>query len=196
MPDWTHNRVTLTGDPAGRRAFMETVAGANGAIDFMMLKPMPQSLDIESSAKTELGLACWSRAHYEQVAGTAWFRKEHPGVRAPEQLRKKLDAREPETVELGKQALANIRRYDAPTRYEWCAREWGTKWNACRVKRVNGWYKLSYRFGTAWDVPHGIVEPLLALAHRLGLSMVWEAEHDEDGRSETVVGAESEGATT
>jgi hypothetical protein len=145
-------------------------------------------LDIESSAKTKLRLACWSREHFERMAGTAWFRKEHPGVRAPEQLRKKLTAWEPETVELGEQALANLRRHGAPTWYEWCAREWGTKWNACRVKRVNGWDKLRYRFDTAWDVPHGIVEALFELADRLGLSMTWEAEH-EDGRRETVADA-------
>lgn len=192
MSAWTTNWIALTGDAAGRREFKEAVATAHEDFDFGMLVPMPQSLDIACGSSTDLGLACWSQEHFDTLSREQWFGKQYPDVHAPEQLRQVLSANEPEAVEVGKQALANLRCYGVPTWFEWCAREWGTKWNPSDVSCVDAQHSLMYEFNTAWDAPRGIVKPLLDLAHRLGLSVVWEARREGEEDIETIVCEDAE----
>lgn len=48
----------------------------------------------------------------------------------------------------GKQAVDNILKYDAMTWYEWCNREWDTKWNACDTQVIDD---TTVEFSTAWS---------------------------------------------
>jgi hypothetical protein len=186
MPNWTKNTLTLRGDKAKIQEFRESVTGANGAMDFNMIVPMPQSLDITDGSHTDLGLACFSQEHFDAVSSRQWFPESYPGVSTPEQLQAHLLEKKPDVVDLGRQALANIRVYGVPTWYEWCCRTWGTKWNACDIELVEQADSLTYQFDTAWDAPRGLVEPLVERAHELGLSVVWIADH-EDGGFEAIV---------
>lgn len=76
-------------------------------------------------------------------------------------LRQRKDIRRDEW-ELGKTAWQNMQKYGAPTWYEWCIKNWGTKWNAYGYD-TNG---LEYHdgdslyFQTAWSAPHPILEKL------------------------------------
>ena len=65
-------------------------------------------------------------------AGAEAFQKEHP-----------------EEWALGKQAYENIQQYGSPTWYEWCNKNWGTKWNAYSCVEL-GKDDDTLEFFTAW----------------------------------------------
>jgi hypothetical protein len=65
--------------------------------------------------------------------------------------------------------------------YDWSREHWGTKWNACESEVAEYDDTLAYRFATAWDCPRGVVEPVVDLAHELGLSVVWDCDHEASG---------------
>lgn len=63
--------------------------------------------------------------------------------------------------ELGEICADNIAKYGAPTWYEWCCANWGTKWNAC--DSVVNADERTIEFQTAWSCPEPIVEKLADL---------------------------------
>lgn len=181
MPSWTANTITLRGDTATLDEFKKRVKGDDQAFDFNKMKPMPERLAIESGSRTDLGLACYDETYFQEWSGFPWFPDRYPNITTPEQLRARLREQEPEVVKLGKQALDNLQQYGAPTWYEWCYDNWGTKWNACEVAVAEHGGTLTYRFDTAWDCPRPLVDPIVELAHELGLSIVWDADHEDGG---------------
>ncbi len=82
--------------------------------------------------------------------------------------------------DLGQRCISNKRRYNAMTWYEWCNKNWGTKWNSC-----NNDSDLEARiiiFSTAWSCPIPIV---IALAKKFpDVDFVWKYA-DEDTGSNT-----------
>ena len=181
MPNWTFNTITLRGDTAKRDEFKKQVKGDDQEFDFNKIKPMPESLAIESGSRTGLGLACYDAKYFKEWSGFPWFPDSYPNVTTPKQLRMLLLEQEPEVVKLGKQAMNNLQQYGAPTWYEWCNKHWGTKWNACEIEVEEYGDTLTYRFDTAWDCPRPLVEPVIELAQELGLSVVWDADHEDGG---------------
>ena len=63
-----------------------------------------------------------------------------------------------ELYKLGEQAYSNQQKYGAPTWYEWCNENWGTKWNAGECSFDFNERKLT--FTTAWAVPTPIIRAL------------------------------------
>ena len=57
--------------------------------------------------------------------------------------------------ELGWRCISNKRHYDAMTWYEWCNKNWGTKWNSC--DNCSDLKKRTIIFSTAWSCPIPIV---------------------------------------
>ena len=55
--------------------------------------------------------------------------------------------------------LANVEKYDAVDWYDWCIKNWGTKWGDCDTEYVashdgdDGMKISMYRFETAWSPP-------------------------------------------
>jgi hypothetical protein len=195
MSNWTSNQITLTGDPPRRQTFKDAVAGAHEAVDFGRFKPIPGDLTaIQCGTATELGLAGLSQEHFDRVASAGWFAGTYPHVRTMHALRAKLERSAPEALIVGRQALANIRTYGVPTWYEWCLREWGTKWNPSEVAVDDDPQRLTYRFDTAWDAPRGIVGPFVDLAHSLGLSVVWVCRDEGGAALETLADEHSKAA--
>ena len=116
--------------------------GVYGSIDFNKLIPMPKALDIESGTKTTNGLDAYRRFITGDKAGAEAFQKEHP-----------------EEWALGKQAYENIQQYGSPTWYEWCNKNWGTKWNAYSCVEL-GKDDDTLEFFTAWSSVPTILEAL------------------------------------
>lgn len=62
---------------------------------------------------------------------------------------------------MGKQYVENIKKYNFPQWYDWCVKNWGTKWNVeedvdiVYDKNIDE-YDISFQ--TAWSVPTGIVK--------------------------------------
>ncbi|WP_427921153.1 hypothetical protein [Streptomyces sp. cg40] len=179
MPNWTSNTVTISGGKFSVRKVRKILKGESD-FDFNQLIPMAETLGIECGSRTDLGLACFDQSLFEKVRSYPWFVAEYPNVEAPKQLLDTLKETRPETVELGRQAAANVRDYGVPTWYEWRNEHWGTKWNACEVKLEAHGAGLTYRFDTAWSAPYPIAWQLHAICTELlGLSIEWTAE-DED----------------
>lgn len=181
MPNWTTNQLTLRGEQTQLECFKDALDGENGVVDFNRIRPMPGELEIESGSRTNLGMACFRRTEFAYYHNIPWFKERYPGVDSPAKLRAVLGETEPATVEIGRQALANIRQYGVPTWYEWCNREWGTKWNAYEPSAEVWDETLQYSFDTAWDAPRPLVEPIVELAHSFELTVVWLADHEDGG---------------
>ena len=113
-----------------------------GSIDFNKLIPMPKSLDIESGSRTNRGLDAYRRFMAGDKTGAETFQKKHP-----------------EEWALGKQAYENIRQYGSPTWYEWCNKNWGTKWNAYSCMELSK-DDDTMDFFTAWNSVIPILEAL------------------------------------
>jgi hypothetical protein len=60
--------------------------------------------------------------------------------------------------EMGMKAAHNIIDYGAPTWYEWCNCNWGTKWNSCEAWGSAGKYDIN--FTTAWSPVYPIAQKL------------------------------------
>ena len=119
MPNHITNLISFGDQPEQVAAIHQMLRdlrqkdGVYGSIDFNKLIPMPKALDIESGTRTTNGLDAYRRFITGDKAGAEAFQKEHP-----------------EEWALGKQAYENIQQYGSPTWYEWCNKNWGTKWNA------------------------------------------------------------------
>jgi hypothetical protein len=44
--------------------------------------------------------------------------------------------------------------------YDWCCRNWGTKWDACEVKVRTTKSSLVYKFDTAWSPPIPVIDKM------------------------------------
>ena len=126
-----------------------------GSIDFNKLLPLPKELDMEAGTRTDRGLKLVREYH----SALADLERQKPGLtpaeyalalRKCEGLYRKQRLADPVTWALGEQAYSNVQQFGSPTWYEWCNRNWGTKWN------VYGFPPLkkdsdTMEFFTAWD---------------------------------------------
>ena len=148
MPNHITNLISFGDQPEQVAAFHQMLRdlrqkdGVYGSIDFNKLIPMPKALDIESGTRTTNGLDAYRRFITGDKAGAEAFQKEHP-----------------EEWALGKQAYENIQQYGSPTWYEWCNKNWGTKWNAYSCVEL-GKDDDTLEFFTAWSSVPTILEAL------------------------------------
>jgi hypothetical protein len=56
MPNWVTNRVSISGKHADVDAALAKLVNAEGAVDFNIAVPMPDTLDIPSGTETDVGL--------------------------------------------------------------------------------------------------------------------------------------------
>ena len=115
-----------------------------GSVDFNKLIPMPEELDIESGSLGQKGLHMY-RKYLRETEGMDAAMKQKVW---DAYLAKSGDA--PKAMELGKRYHENSVKYSAPTWYEWCCNNWGTKWNAYNCERADT-AKKELRFETAWS---------------------------------------------
>ena len=141
MPNNITNQITFGSDSAALAAFQRMLHDMRmggqplGSFDFNKLLPMPRELNIEAGSRTDKGLKLIQEYHH----ALADLERQKPGLspseyvlslRQCEGLYRKKRMADPVTWALGKQAYNNIQRFGSPTWYEWCNRNWGTKWNA------------------------------------------------------------------
>ena len=135
MPNHVENIVTLSGDEQEIRRMLERIKSDElgvGTVDFNKIIPMPESLNIEAGSRTDRGLKFYKDfIEVYTLGGTINMENlRNIPVKSEEIfLRQRTDIRRDEW-ELGKTAWNNLRQYGAPTWYEWCNQNWGTKWNA------------------------------------------------------------------
>ena len=183
MPNHIVNHISLQGDPKKIRSMLETIKSDEhgiGSVDFNKIVPMSKSLDIEAGSRTDRGLKAYRDfIDVYTLAGTMNMEKlRNIPVESEEIfLRQRTDIRRDEW-ELGKAAWRNIRDFGAPTWYDWCISNWGTKWNAYGYSEDTIDYHdgdMLY-FQTAWSAPHPILEKLTQMFPDIRLEHEWADE--------------------
>ena len=170
MPNNITNQITFGLDHAAVAAFQKMLHNVRlegqplGSIDFNKLLPMPKELDIEAGTRTDQGLKLVQEYHHTM----ADLERQKPGLTAAEyalsfhqckDLYRKKRMADPMTWALGEQAYNNVQRFGSPTWYEWCSRNWGTKWNAYDFQPLRE-DSDTMVFFTAWSSVPKIVELL------------------------------------
>ena len=161
MPNNITNQITFGSDSAALTTFqrmlhdMQMEGQPLGSIDFNKLLPMPKELDMEAGTRTDQGLKLVREYHHALDI----LAQRKPGMtpaeyalslRQCEGLYRKMRMADPMTWALGEQAYSNIQRFGSPTWYEWCTRNWGTKWNAYGFPSLEK-DSDTMEFYTAWN---------------------------------------------
>ena len=183
MPNHVTNVLTLRGEPKQIRAMLGAIQYDDlgiGSVDFNKIIPMPESLNIEASGQMNTGLKAYQDfLEVYTLDGTIHQDnlKNIPRKSEDVFLQQRSDIR-PEEWELGKAAWNNIRLYGAPTWYEWCNRNWGTKWNSYGYDGMVGGYPSgnTLRFLTAWSAPHPVMEKLAEMFPNVEIEHEWADE--------------------
>ncbi len=193
MPNHVTNVVTFHGDQERVYEALKRIQKDGegiGTIDFNKIIPMPESLEIEAGSRTDAGLKAYSEfiseclledrvRHVEDLCITE--ERERGYLENHGEINR-------DDFALGKTAYGNLQMYGAPTWYEWCIQNWGTKWNAYDSEFDAENNRL--RFKTAWTAPHSIIRHLSEMFPDITFVHEWA---DEDignnyGRSEYFVG--------
>lgn len=142
MPDWTTNAVAVRREHLGK--FVK-----DGRVDFNLLRPMPESLNIVSGSIEWDAIAAATGTPEEELDMSYPYRSNPDmGSMLPFDVENFEDL-----IKLGEVYLENERKYGARTWYDWCCRNWGTKWNACRstIREIGDFAVME--FDTAWAAP-------------------------------------------
>ena len=180
MPNWVQNNIKFSGDEAEIKKMLEEIKDDEigfGSIDFNKIIPMPESLVIESGSRTNKGIEM-VRQYLENVPEELKG-KEGTYEEFVEDMRNHSaeisDEEEKKIWDLGVTAVDNLYRYDAPTWYEWCCENWGTKWNACSCNETDENVK-SISFQTAWSAPIPIIQKLSEMYPNIELTLEFADE--------------------
>ena len=181
MPNWVQNNITFSGEEAEIKKMLEVIKADEigfGSIDFNKIIPMPESLKIESGSHSNKGIDMVKT--YLENMSEKLKSQDDTYEEIFENLRKHgedlTDEEEKKIWDIGVTAVENLYKYDAPTWYEWCNKNWGTKWNACNCANVNENTK-TISFQTAWSTPFPV---MIKLSENFPLISIRTEYADED----------------
>ena len=165
MPNYVRNRISFEGDQNEIGRMLDSIQMEEhgiGSIDFNKILPMPESLNLEAGSRTDEGLRMYrgylqAQKQNQPIGKYLRYQSEHP-----------------DSWELGKQAYQNILQYGAPTWFEWCTENWGTKWPAIQDETPVVGNELC--FDTAWSFPHGIIQKLSSMYPEIVIVAEWADE--------------------
>ncbi len=159
MPNHVKNVIRISAEPERISEILQEIQNDEigiGSLDFNKLIPMPESLNIESSTRTEKGLKLFQSFQRESMElslcnllNRAPEDVENGAIAALIDKYGKLTEGDPELMNLGEQCYNNIVQYGCPTWYEWANENWGTKWNAYNFAPYSDRNTVS--FHTAWN---------------------------------------------
>ena len=184
MPNHVENRIEFSGDTLQIKAMLETIKNDEygiGTIDFNKIIPMPESLNIEAGSRTDRGLKAYRDFIEVYILGRSAEEVQKVLENIPIEsenafLRQRTDVKRDE-LELGKTAWNNVRQYNAPTWYEWCIQNWGTKWNAYGYEPDTDYSSSdALTFQTAWAGPHPILQRLSKMFPNIAFRHLWADE--------------------
>lgn len=173
MPNWVQNEIIFenAGDEKVEALIREVKLATESedyTFDFNKLIPMPKSLEIESGSNTDRAIAYYVTERLtvpvEQTNLSELISNHFSNDWANEVVSWLKNSPETSTevwdklYEDGKQYMYNREHYGCYTWFDWCCRNWGTKWNACNAEwdLDNG----TLVFQTAWSPPIPVIETL------------------------------------
>ena len=184
MPNHVENHIEFNGDKQQIDAMLKKIGSDEygiGTIDFKKIINMPETLNIEAGSRTDHGLKAYREFIEVYTAG----RSDKEALKALENiptesenafLCQRTDIKRDEW-ELGKIAWQNIRKYGAPTWYEWSITNWGTKWNAYGYEEGTDYSACDeLTFQTAWSAPHPILRKLSEMFPEIVFKHQWADE--------------------
>lgn len=184
MPNHVENYVSLNGDEQKIREMLETIKNDDygiGTIDFNKIIPMPESLNIDSGTRTDRGLKAYKGFievyTFGKNAEDARESLKDIPVKSEELFLEKRTDIDRKEWELGKTAWQNMQDYGAPTWYEWCCNNWGTKWNAYGYSEGLDYSEDHELYmQTAWSAPHAIMQKLSEMFPDITFEHQWADE--------------------
>lgn len=182
MPNHVKNIITLNGDKKKIREMLEAIKNDDyglGTVDFNKVIPMPESLNIESGSKSNAGIKAvkeyLNSMLDEHKNKTVTYDDFFNDLRS--HRNDISDEKEKEIWDIGVTAVENLHKYDAPTWYEWCINNWGTKWNAYGYDKNADYSKNeNLYFQTAWSAPHPILLKLSEIYPEITFEHEWADE--------------------
>lgn len=179
MPNWVKNIVTTSENTLNK---IKEKYFEDGELRFNKIIKMPESLDIRSGTITEKAILYvmsksepetvqklieilqntkdvmydnyWKRLQNNSFTDSITKLEECTKQYTPNSEEKNLGI---ETLEdLGNIALSNIANYGTLDWYDWCIKNWGTKWEPSRIFHN----KDTLIFETAWSTPEPIFKKL------------------------------------
>ena len=181
MPNWCFNHLTIEKGKDGKGEEVEKIIASllskddKGEIffDFNKIIPMPKSLEVVSGSETLNAIRYMLFKEIDNI--TTEQRKKIIGCLREWEVEKiasdnqetigEIEKKYKDETELkkfkkyGKTLISNIKKYGCPTWYEWCVKNWGTKWNGC-----DSWLEDDIlHFDTAWSPP---IPVLIALSKK------------------------------
>ena len=173
------NVITLEGPAQEIQGLLNTILKTKGDekfVDFNELIPMPEDLNIQSGSKTIKGLHAYTA--FVDECGLEDLYRESPKPDIPSEQVETYRRAHPEISteewDLGKRAFENKRQYGFTDWYDWRCKNWGTKWVGydARLDSAN-----KFRFSTAWNAPHPVVEEIARRHPNLHITHRWAGEN-------------------
>ena len=144
------------------------------SLDFEKIIPMPESLNVVSGT-------------LEMMAVEAAVRKAVAAAKQPfgpqlipslsdVEYKKRLNhcnETEDELCRLGAQYIQNLILHGATTWYDWCIKNWGTKWNAYENVQID---PDTIMFETAWSAPEPVIAQLAKMYPDAEIEHWWADE--------------------
>ena len=112
--------------------------------DFNNIIPMPNSLNIEASSYIDIGKEYFSLQSKKDKASKDRV-KEIEAMPSFEHIK-----------DITLKAIANYKKYGCETWYDWCNKNWNTKWNAIDSMLDD----RTFTFQTAWSFPANVIKTL------------------------------------
>ncbi len=180
MPNHVTNRITIKGTDEQVQKVKEAVKSDEcglGSIDFGKIIPMPKELNIESGTRTDRGLAAYKRFVEIYTAGKQDVDPLHIQSEAEKAYLKSKTDVQPQDWALGRTAFQNVLKYGVPTWYEWCIKNWDTKWNAYGYQEGESCDNGNVlKFMTAWSRPGSVMDKLAAMFPEVDFTHEWADE--------------------
>lgn len=172
MPNHVRNVIRMEG--IGKLPLYGTSEDGVRYFDFNKLIPMPEALNI-AAGSPETDAIC---ALIIRLCSGRFLPVEIKELKNRIACKAKSAEEEQELVEIGLQYATNVVKYRASTWYDWCIREWGTKWNAYECEIEDDQVK----FSTAWSNPEPVIKKLAEMYPESHIEHLWA---DEDTGNNT-----------
>ena len=161
MPNHVENKLKVKGKKEDIEDFKKEAKNAKEAFSIHNLFPMPKELEnTKSPPEVLVGIAFVKRFQEYQ-----------------EEIKKNPDWGTGKPIS-GRESKRLIDKYRANNWYDWCIKNWGTKWGSYDSELYgNGKTYLKYIFNTAWSPPVAALEKISADYPNL----LFELSYKEEG---------------
>ena len=178
MPNHVSNRIKAKGI---RNLPLFSIEEGEKYFDFNKLIPMPESLHLDSGSMESLAVAVALERIRKSLGRTStsievksvFLEDLEERVKGHLESRWNKENSEEDLVELGMKYLRNAALYGSTSWYDWCIKNWGTKWNSYSYSTISD---DEIEFQTAWSAPTPVIEKLAEMYPNIEIEHYWADE--------------------